>query len=76
MDGGKSGGGHTPQAAFEERLGEVVRERLIADSKSTAFFLECEALAHKVGSSRSVEISFSHFRENHLHKYTKIKKIC
>jgi hypothetical protein len=52
MDGGKSGGGHTPQAAFEERLGEVVRERLMADSKSTAFFLECEALAHKVGSSR------------------------
>jgi hypothetical protein len=44
----------TPQAAFEERLGEVVRERLMADSKSTAFFLECEALAHKVGSSRKV----------------------
>jgi hypothetical protein len=28
----------------------------MADSKSSAFFLECEALAHKVGSSRSVEI--------------------
>lgn len=36
------------KAAFEERLGEVVRERLMADSKSTTFFLECEALAHKV----------------------------
>lgn len=40
------------QEAFQERLGEVVRDRLMADSKATAFFLECEALAHKVGLPR------------------------
>lgn len=36
------------KAAYESRLGEVVRDRLMADSKATAFYLECEALQHKV----------------------------
>jgi len=34
--------------AFQKRLGELVGERINSDSKTTSYFLECEALAFKV----------------------------
>jgi len=36
------------KSTFENRLGELVEDRIESDSKSTAYYLECEALSLKI----------------------------
>merc|ERR1711915_664827 len=38
---------------FEKRIGDLMKDRIEADSKCTAYYLECEALEHKVDRLQS-----------------------
>ena len=63
--------------AFENRISELISDKITADSKATAFFLECEAVNYKLEdlSSQLLEkvrfifIFKNIFNEKRIEKY-------